>query len=200
MNVLLIDDHPLFGLGFVQALTLGRPDVDARTAPTLDQGLALAERWAALDVVLINHRPGAEDGVRGLRRFGAHHPRVARGLIAAEEHQVLPAQARAAGAAALLGKSMSADELREALEEVLRGGHVFPSWSMSATALDSPGPTSRQREVLGLVASGRQNKQIAYELGIAERTVKLHVTALLSATAARNRTHLLVRARELGLL
>lgn len=50
------------------------------------------------------------------------------------------------------------------------------------------------------MASGRQNKQIAFELGIAERTVKLHVTALLQATGARNRTHLLVRARALGLL
>jgi DNA-binding NarL/FixJ family response regulator len=54
--------------------------------------------------------------------------------------------------------------------------------------------------VLALVAAGRQNKQIAFELGIAERTVKLHITALLDATRARNRTHLLVRARELGML
>jgi DNA-binding NarL/FixJ family response regulator len=61
-----------------------------------------------------------------------------------------------------------------------------------------PGPTPRQQEVLSLVAIGRQNKQIAHELAIAERTVKLHVTALFALAGARNRTHLLVRARELG--
>jgi DNA-binding NarL/FixJ family response regulator len=54
--------------------------------------------------------------------------------------------------------------------------------------------------VLLLIARGQQNKQIAHELGIAERTVKLHVTALLDALGARNRTHLLVLARDSGLV
>jgi DNA-binding NarL/FixJ family response regulator len=54
--------------------------------------------------------------------------------------------------------------------------------------------------VLNLIARGQQNKQISQELGIAERTVKLHITALLCAMGARNRTHLLVRAREAGLI
>ena len=50
------------------------------------------------------------------------------------------------------------------------------------------------------MAQGRQNKQIAAELEIAERTVKLHITALLDTMDARNRTHLLVQARRAGLL
>jgi DNA-binding NarL/FixJ family response regulator len=55
-------------------------------------------------------------------------------------------------------------------------------------------------EVLTLLAQGQPNKRIASELGISERTVKLHVTALLELLQARNRTHLLVRAREQGVL
>lgn len=69
-----------------------------------------------------------------------------------------------------------------------------------APASTAPTPTARQREVLQLVAQGQPNKRIAQELGIAERTVKLHVTALLDTLQARNRTHLLVVARAQGLL
>jgi DNA-binding NarL/FixJ family response regulator len=58
----------------------------------------------------------------------------------------------------------------------------------------------RQFVVLSLVAQGQPNKRIASELGIAERTVKLHVTALLEKLCARNRTHLLVVARDSGIL
>jgi DNA-binding NarL/FixJ family response regulator len=63
-----------------------------------------------------------------------------------------------------------------------------------------PRLTPRQQEVLSLVAQGLPNKLIASALGIAERTVKLHVTALLYAMGARNRTHLLVVARDGGLI
>ena len=121
MNVLLIDDHPLFGLGFVQALTHGRADADVRTVLTLDQGLELAGRWAALDAVLIDCRLGGDDGVDGLRRFGARYPLVARILISGEMDRALVARARAAGAAACLGKSISMFELHAALDAVYRG-------------------------------------------------------------------------------
>ena len=75
-----------------------------------------------------------------------------------------------------------------------------PAASPGGVAGDAAGPTARQMEVLLLVAQGQPNKRIAQVLGIAERTVKLHVTALLGALQARNRTHLVVAAREKGLL
>jgi len=197
MQVLLVvDEQPLYGLGFVQALGQGRARADVRTAPTLVQGLQIAAQWATLQVVLINHRLGGEDSLPGLRRFGTLHPQVARALLTVDADPALIGRARAAGAQAVLGRGMSAFALGVALDAVCRGEPCFPPTPAPAAA----GPTPRQRQVLGLVASGRQNKQIAFELGIAERTVKLHVTALLQATGARNRTHLLVRARALGLL
>ncbi len=61
-------------------------------------------------------------------------------------------------------------------------------------------PTLRQKEVLHLVAQGCQNKHIARQLNIAERTVKMHITALLELVGAKNRTHLLVIAGARGLL
>ena len=198
MQILLIDDQPLFGLGFVQALGHGRASGAVRSVSTLAQGLQAAAAWATLDVVLIHHRLDGEDSLPGLRRFGASYPRVARVLIAAEQDPALVGRARAAGAAAVLDKSMTAFALGVALEQVCRGGMSFPPAPAAPTG--GPGLTTRQRQVLGLVASGRQHKQIGFELGISDRTVKLHVTALLGATGARNRTHLLVRAQALGWL
>lgn len=203
MNLLLIDDHPMFGIGFVHALTHQREGIDARSVLHMEHGLELARNWPALDVVLIDYRLAGDDGLAGLRRFGMHHPLVARVLISGTEERHLLAQARTAGASGFLGKSMPIADILAALEKIVGGGEHFHSTEPAgrlSLASAPQGPTARQLEVLLLIARGQQNKQIAHELGIAERTVKLHVTALLDALRARNRTHLLVMARDAGLI
>ena len=200
MKLLLVDDHPLFGVGFSHALTHARDGIEVQTALTLEAGLELAGRSAELDAVLIDYRlAGDHNGLEGLRRFGTCYPLVARVLISGDEDPTLIARARTVGATAFLGKSLAIDDILQALDEVCRGGEYF---CVSAAVPVAPiaGSTARQLEVLALIAQGQQNKQIAHELGIAERTVKLHITALLDALGARNRTHLLVRARELGMV
>lgn len=198
MNLLLVDDHPLFGTGFVHALGRWRAEADVRAVLTLDDALHEAARWPALDAVLIDYRLGDDDGLSGLRRFGDGFPLVARVLISGDEDPALVARARAAGAAGFLGKSLPMAQLLASLDDLCSGREVFPRPPAPGPATPLQGPTPRQLEVLSLVAAGCQNKQIAHELAIAERTVKLHVTALLAICGARNRTHLLVRARELG--
>jgi DNA-binding NarL/FixJ family response regulator len=193
VNLLLIDDHPLFGIGFAHAVAHARPDVVVQTAASIEQGLALAALTPAIDIALIDYRLGRDDGLAGLRRFGAQHPLVARVLISGDEDAALAARARAAGASGFLGKSLAISQMLAALQTVGAGGEYFGPHTGAA------GPTMRQLEVLALIGQGRQNKQIADELGIAERTVKLHITALFDSLNARNRTHLLVRARQLGL-
>jgi DNA-binding NarL/FixJ family response regulator len=200
MNLLLFDDHPLFGVGFVHALTRARDTVRVQSALTLDAGLQIATAWSAIDAVLIDYRLGGDNGLAGLRAFGARLPLVARVLISGDEDPQLAVGARAAGAAGFLSKSLSIDDLLVALDAICDGGEYFPRPDSALREARSGAVTPRQLEVLTLVARGRQNKNIADDLGIAERTVKLHITALLSLTGARNRTHLVARARELGLL
>lgn len=202
MQLLLIDDHPLFTLGFAHALSHARAGVHVQTAAGVEEGLALARACTDLDVALIDYRLAALDGLEGLRRFGATHPLVARVLISGDESTALAARARAAGASGFLGKSMAIEQMLRALDTICAGQEWFGPQALAAFAdLQGCGaPTARQLEVLTLVATGQQNKQIADALGIAERTVKLHVTALLDSFGARNRTHLLVLARERGLL
>jgi DNA-binding NarL/FixJ family response regulator len=200
MKLLLIDDHPLFGIGFAHALTHANAGVEARVASTVDEGLALAAAWPDLDIVLVDYRLGADDGIAGLRLFGARFPLVARVLISGDEDPALAVRARGAGGSGFLGKSMAIDAVLAALLSVAAGEPAFMPAASAASAARGAWPTARQMEVLALVAKGHQNKRIADELGIAERTVKLHITALLDVLGARNRTHLLVVAREQGLL
>lgn len=200
MNLLLVDDHPLFSVGFAHALTHAGPDIAVRCAATVAQGLEVAAQWPELDIALIDYRLSGDDGLDGLRRFGARFPLVARVLISGLEEANLVQLARAAGASGFLGKSLTIDGMLAALRTVSEGGVHFADSERTARGTGPSAPTARQMEVLALVARGQPNKRIADELGIAERTVKLHVTALLEALGARNRTHLLVLAREKGLL
>ena len=200
MNVLLVDDHPLFGVGFAYALAHAGAGIEARTASTIEEGIARAQAWPELDVVLVDYRLGADDGIAGLRRFGARFPLVARVLISGNEDPALAARARAAGAGGFLGKSLAIDAVVTALQRLAGGETVFLQAQTAPRMPAGAWPTARQMEVLALIAQGRPNKLIADQLGIAERTVKLHVTALLDAVGANNRTHLLVVARERGML
>lgn len=208
MELLLVDDHPLFGVGFAHALAGAAPGTTVHTALTLAAGLQAAAHMPDLDLVLIDYRLGEGNGLEGLRQFGARLPWVARVLISGDEDPAVVAAARAAGASGFLGKSQPLEAMRAALETVAAGGTAFgtaappprPQAMPTVRAPGAPWPTARQMEVLALLVQGQQNKRIAAELGIAERTVKLHVTALLESTGARNRTQLALLARERGLL
>lgn len=205
MNLLLVDDHPLFGVGFAHALMAVAPDLQVLTAPSLPLGLSLAAEAAdraELDIVLVDYHLGAHNGIEGLRCFGRQHPKVPRILISGDETPTLMCAARAAGASGFLGKSQPLAQMLAALRLVGAGGLAFAGVPRSELqpVQEARAPSLRQMEVLSMLAHGDANKRIASALGIAERTVKLHVTALLGHLGARNRTHLLVVARERGLL
>lgn len=204
MKLLLVDDHPLFGVGFAHALTLAQPGLQVLTANSLEGGLAIADEHPDLDIVLLDYHLGAQNGIEGLRRFGALHPQVARVLISGDDTPTLLSAARAAGASGFVGKSETLPAMLAALQAVARGDLAFgglPDQALpEVNGGHAPHPTLRQLEVLTLLARGQPNKRIAAMLGIAERTVKLHITALLAQFGARNRTQLLVVARERGMV
>ena len=201
MKILLVDDHPLFCLGFAQALALPPAGHEVVTASALPQAMDLAQAHTDLDLVLIDYRLEEGDGLLGLRAFGSRYPWLARVLISGERSPALAERARLAGASGFIGKALPIDAVAEALRRIAAGHTVFDAGEESSPARgDWTMPTVRQLEVLELLARGNPNKRIANELGIAERTVKLHVSALLQHLGARSRTHLLVVARERGLV
>ena len=108
------------------------------------------------------------------------------------------------GAKGYISKKTEAKLLSGALKLVLDGGVYVPPIMLSKkddNSVDRPKLlTSRQTEVLGLVAKGFSNKQIAYQIGVSEATVKLHINALLRAVGACNRTQAVIIAQKMGLV
>lgn len=202
-KILLVDPHPLYALGFAHAMQSSDAQLEILTASSIGQGLALAHAHADLQAVILDHGPGSPSGLDGLRVFATQHPRLVRLLISVDASPFVTAAARAAGARACLSKAQTPAEIGAALRVVAAGGQAF---CLARDTLQTEGvadfgalPTPRQKEVLGLVSQGLPNKRIARVLGISERTVKLHITALLSLMGAGNRTQLLVLARQNGL-
>jgi len=199
MQLLLVDDHPLFAVCLAHALTHAGAGIHVDTASTVNDGLSRAAS-GSYDVVLIDQRLAGADGIEAIRRFGARFPQMARVVISNDEDAAGAARARSVGASGYLGKSQSFEQLLAALRSIAKGETAFGQRPRGTAAQDDAGPTARQLQVLALVAQGQPNKRIACALGIAERTVKLHITALLHTLGARNRTHLLIVGRDKGLV
>ena len=209
MNVLLIDDHPLFGFGLVHALHAADARIQCSVVASAPEALARLQADEDIDLVLVDYRLQGDNGLNLLRQIAVSFPWVARLLISGMESAELIQSARSAGASGFLSKRLSIEQILAALARVEAGHTVFdlrPEQSEAdqtpARAASGPGSawrlTLRQQEVLQLIAQGQSNRQIAQVLAISERTVKLHVTALLELFGASNRTHLLVQAQALG--
>jgi DNA-binding NarL/FixJ family response regulator len=195
-GLLIVDDHPLFAGGFVQMARTLRPEWTLRCAATAGQALA-ALREAAPDVAIVDIGLPGEDGFALIRTIHAGWPALPVLLMSGREDVAVRVRARGAGAAGFIAKSTAPEVVIAMLETVLRGGQVFDS---GCQVLDIPVLTTRQAEVLGLLAEGHANKEIRYRLGIAERTVRAHLTELFQVLGVNSRMQAVIRGRELGLI
>ena len=189
MKVLIADDHVLFreGVRMVFSSWVGE-EVDAVEAGSYDEVLAALASGEQFDLALV-------DLWMPLRLV----------VVSAFEDQRDVRRVMAAGACGFIGKSSSSAMFADGLRRVLAGEiYVSPTAKVenvraNAAAVD-PGQrlTLRQREVLAKLQDGKSNKEIAREMGLAEITVKLHVTAILRAFNAENRTQVVVRTSLAG--
>ena len=106
------------------------------------------------------------------------------------------------GAMAYLTKGASGEELLSAIQSVNRGLRYLPHVALDRLAERMPAVelTPREVEVLGCITKGQSNKEIAEELGIAEKTVRIHVSSLLDKMGARDRTQATIYALQRGLV
>ncbi len=207
IRVLLADDHPVVRRGLRSFLDL-QDDVDVvGEAGDGDEALRMIAELAP-DVVLLDIEMPGRSGLEVLRELAAagSDTRVVVLTSFTGEDQVLPAVE--AGAAGYLLKDVHPFDLRDAIrrvhggEEVLApsvAGQVMRGYrrSRQAGALDRL--TSRELDVLRLIAAGRSNRQIGRKLGITEKTVKTHVSNLLAKLGVEDRTQAAVLAVREGL-
>ena len=203
-RVLIVDDHPVFRDGLAGLLATV-PEVEVvGTAGTTEEALT-AVRQAAPDVVLMDiNLPGAS-GVEATRQATQISPATAVLVISMVDDDDSVFAAMAAGARGYVLKGASATEITAALRTVASGGAVFGAGVASRLLARTPprpaapaGPgdlTTREREILDLLAEGASNRQIARSLGLSLKTVQNHVSRILDKLQAADRTQAALRAR-----
>jgi DNA-binding NarL/FixJ family response regulator len=209
-KILVVDDHPLYREGLIAALS-GHP-LRARVVGVSSAGdaIRLLADDPTFELTLVDRRLQAEDGLETVRRIGQRHPTVARAVISGEDSAGAVEAAMRAGAQGFLSKSLSIAEMLAAIERLLDGDGYWPEMPPAARPHGANLPpalppssalvlTSRQREVLRLLAQGKSNAEMSAELGIAQRTVKAHLAGVFVALAVDTRVKALVKARALGL-
>ncbi len=203
IRLLLIDDHPIVRAG-LRAVVEGRGFTDAGEAATGEEGIAAASELRP-DVVLCDLRLGEGiDGVAATAALRALPDPPAVLILTTFDHDAQIVRALEAGAAGYLLKDVDTDTIARAIRDAAAGGLVFtPEGDQRLlAALRAPrvALTARELEVLGQVAAGASNKEIAATLFITEATVKTHVVHLLQKLGVDSRTGAVSEARRRGLL
>jgi DNA-binding NarL/FixJ family response regulator len=216
LKVLVVDDHPLVREAIAHLVARLESDMQVLEAADCAQGLALARAHGDLGLVLLDLNLQGLRGIPALIRFRTDHPTVPVVVISMFGDRETVAQVMRNGAAGFIPKAAGRDTIVNALRLVLAGSVYVPpeaalgddAWIGDPPAPGLRGPahcaadvglTPRQGQVLALVMLGRANKEICRELGLAERTVKAHVTAVLNALRVTSRTQAAIAASRLGL-
>lgn len=201
IRVLIADDHAVVRQGLRTFLSLqDGVEVVGDVADGAAAVAAVAEHRP--DVVLMDLVMPEMDGVEAIRRIASEWP-ATRAIALTSflgDDKVLPAVR--AGAAGYLLKDVGPEDLVRAIETV-HGGQPLLHPAVAARLMEEVARpaggdelTAREREVLREIVAGHANKRIALELGIAEATVKIHVSALLRKLAVSDRTQAALRAER----
>ena len=194
--ILVVEDHPLFFTGFAHMAATLRPAWRLHVAACAGEARASLSGMSP-DIALIDVGLPGEDGFALLRSLADLRPDLPAVLISGREDAAMQVRARACGAAGFIPKSAPPNSIITMLDTVLLGGTAFPQSSRPA---GMPEMTTRQAEVLLLLAEGCSNKEIRHRLGIAERTVRAHLTEIFHLLGASSRMQAVIRGRELGLI
>ncbi|MDB5999145.1 MAG: hypothetical protein JWP52_844 [Rhizobacter sp.] len=204
MRLLMIDDHVLFLQGLKTLLGELAPELSIDLAETSTQALHLAASTTYHLVLMDWHLEGgdARDCIARLRDIGCAARVV---VLSGETRPALIREAIEVGAAGFVPKKYNSDLMLAALSVVIQGGIYLPPEALreAPPALsDLAGRmaqlTSRQQDVYRAAARGLPNKLIARELGIAESTVKTHLTAVYAVLGVTNRTQAAYQASREG--
>lgn len=213
MRALIIEDHPLMQDAVASVLRRLDAAVDVAVAGSCEQGLAAAAQ-AEPDLVLLDLNLPGLSGVAALKTWRDRFPAVPVIVLSASTDTPTMLAALDAGAAGYIVKASTGEVMLHAIRLVQAGGKYVPPEVLarpggpeggSATARAAPRSggvpalTARQMDVLRLIAAGASNKIMSRELGLAERTVKAHVTAVFRALKVSSRTQAALAAVSLGL-
>lgn len=201
MKFLLVDDHALLRHGLLLMLGKLPGEHELIEAESCEAAFAATADHADIDLVLLDLALPGMNGLDGLLRLRQLRPSVPVVLLSANDSSHIIIEGLQRGARGFIPKSSSPDMMMAALRVVLAGGTYVPPLGLArrAETEDRRALTTRQREVLALLARNRSNKEIADALGMRVNTVRVHVAAILKALDVENRNDAARAALGLGL-
>jgi DNA-binding NarL/FixJ family response regulator len=202
-RLVIADDHPLFRGALREAVSsvLGRAEIGE--AATFEEVTDLLERGGEVDLILLDLRMPGVRGFSGLMYLRAQYPSVPVVVVSANDDPAVIRRCMEFGASGFFPKTLGADALRAALTHVLQGELWTPPDVDFARDADAESAamiarlaslTPQQVRVLMMLSDGLLNKQIAYQLGVSEATVKAHVSAILQKLGVDSRTQAVIAA------
>jgi DNA-binding NarL/FixJ family response regulator len=204
----IADDHPLFRGALREAVTGLFQHVEIGEAGSFEDVAKLLESGGEVDLILLDlNMPGVR-GFSGLMYLRAQYPSVPVVVVSANDDPAVIRRCMDLGTSGFIPKTLGIEEMRAAIKRVLEGGVWTPSdvdLSASADAETADlmarlaSLTPQQVRVLMMLSEGLLNKQIAYELGVSEATVKAHVSAILQKLGVESRTQAVITAARIEL-
>jgi len=214
MKILIVDDHALIRDAMQSLLKKLKRGATVLEASDSRQAMETIASHPEISLVLLDLNLPDSDGLQVLTELRERYPAVAIVVVSAVQERAKVMKALDLGAVGYIPKSARREVMMSALKLIFAGGVYIPPEILAREELshsaipprnDRPivspsevGLSGRQLEVLALLMQGKNNKIICRSLGLAEPTVKNHVTAILKALKVTNRTEAVIAVNELG--
>jgi DNA-binding NarL/FixJ family response regulator len=206
-SILIVDDHPLFVEALKLVIQNTVPDATVSEAASIEAARAMVDKRGPFDLVLLDLSMPGTRGLDGLIELRSRYPRLPLVVVSALEDPRIIHEVMTCGAAGFISKSTRGVDLGNAIREVMAGSVVLPK-NYQPPQPDQDGGTAdltarlatltpQQVRVLQMLRQGLLNKQIAYDLGVGETTVKAHVSEILRKLKVTSRTQAVIEAAKI---
>ena len=205
-HLLIADDHPLFRGALREAVSGLFERVEVGEAGTFEEVTDFLEQGGEADLVLLDLSMPGIRGFSGLMYLRAQYPSLPIVVVSANDDPAVIRRCMEFGASGFIPKTLGVEALRQAVARVLQGEVWTPPDVDLARQSDAETAalisrlatlTPQQVRVLMMLSGGLLNKQIAYELGVSEATVKAHVSAILQKLGVESRTQAVIAAGKI---
>lgn len=209
-RILIIDDHPLFREALQSAVMRMLPKAEIYEASNLEEGLKAIRAIGRINLALLDLYMPNVRGFDGLLTLRTLYPTLPVVVISGQEDPRFVREALNYGAAGFIPKSYSKEQIGKALLSILEGSVFVPSDTEGDSTMVAPEQdehlelarrlmslTRQQLVVLKMIREGKLNKQIAYELGLSETTIKSHVSEILRKLHVVNRTQAVIEVSKI---